>query len=72
MLGAINGVNGASNDTKVGIGTTAPQSKLQVTNGDVYVETIATGLILKSPDGNCWRITIDNSGTIIRTSVSCP
>ena len=30
VLGAINGVNGATADTNVGIGTTAPQTRLQV------------------------------------------
>ena len=56
----------------VGIGTSDPNSKLQVTNGDIYIESIKRGVILKSPDGNCWRITIGNNGNIIRTSITCP
>jgi hypothetical protein len=48
----------------VGIGTTSPTSKLQVTNGDIEVETIASGLILKSPDGTRYRVTVANGGTL--------
>jgi hypothetical protein len=37
---------------------------LQVTNGDIEVETIASGLILKSPDGTRYRVTVANGGTL--------
>ena len=46
VLGAINGVNGATADTKVGIGTTAPTYKLQVVdplNSGLRVQTNTTG-----------------------------
>ncbi|MBN1597445.1 MAG: hypothetical protein JW894_04080 [Bacteroidales bacterium] len=56
----------------VGIGTTDPAAKLQVNDGDVYVETIGSGVILKSPDGNCWKITVNNSGALTTTPVTCP
>ncbi len=59
-------------DGNVGIGTTAPHSKLQVTNGDVYVDNPNSGIILKSPNGYCWRVTIDNNGNFVRTQISCP
>ncbi len=48
----------------IGIGNTSPTSKLQVTNGDIEVETIASGLILKSPDGTRYRVTVANGGTL--------
>jgi hypothetical protein len=48
----------------VGIGTTAPTSKLQVSAGDVEVDTIAKGVILKSPDGTRYRVTVANGGTL--------
>jgi hypothetical protein len=46
----------------VGIGTINPASKLTVTSGDIEVSTIASGLILKSPDGTRYRITVPNGG----------
>jgi len=33
-------------------------------DGDVYIPTIGKGLIIKSPDGTRYRITVDNSGNL--------
>jgi hypothetical protein len=27
---------------------------------------------MKSPNGNCWRVTIDNSGAFVSTPITCP
>jgi len=43
-----------------------------VTNGDIYIDEINCGVILKSPDGNCWRMTVNNYGKPVFTSVACP
>ena len=57
----------------VGIGTTAPNAKLQVAGGDAYVETQGSGVILKATDGpNCFRLTVNNAGTLSTTAVTCP
>ena len=59
----------------IGIGnflSSPPKSKLEVQNGDVYIDNSSKGIILKSPNGNCWRVTIDNAGNFIRTNISCP
>jgi hypothetical protein len=61
-----------TNDGNVGIGTQTPAAKLEVTNGDVYVNDATKGIILKSPNGGCWRVTVDNSGNFVRTSITCP
>lgn len=66
----------ASNNN-IGIGETAvspslPKSKLHVKTGDIYLEEIGRGVILKSPNGQCWRITVDNSGNLVRTAITCP
>lgn len=57
---------------EVGIGTSTPGSMLEVGGGDVYVNNSANGVILKAPNGNCWRITVDNSGNLTTTQVACP
>jgi hypothetical protein len=50
---------------KVGVGSTTAPSKLTVTSGDIEVATIASGLILKSPDGTRYRVTVPNGGTVL-------
>jgi hypothetical protein len=61
-----------SEEGNVGIGTTDPKSKLQVTDGDVYIEDAASGVIMTSPDGNCWRMTVDNNGNPVFRTINCP
>jgi hypothetical protein len=56
----------------VGIGTNKPSAKLQVTDGDIYISDIEKGIIMKSPDGNCWRGVLDNTGQLNFLSIDCP
>lgn len=56
----------------VGIGTSFPNSKLEVKSGDVYINDINSGLIMRSPNGGCWRITVDNNGNLTTTPIACP
>ncbi len=73
VLGSINGMNGATASVKVGVGTSAPTTTLQVAGGDVSTTSAGSGLIVKSPDGTkCARIGIDNTGALVATSVTCP
>jgi hypothetical protein len=58
------------NNGQVVVGATAAtntDAKLVVKTGAFEVEDSAAGVILKSPDGSRWRITIDNAGVIVRT-----
>lgn len=59
-------------DGKLGLGTTEPKAKIHVTNGDIFIEDITKGVIMKSPNGQCWRVTVDNSGSFASTAVACP
>jgi hypothetical protein len=71
VLGSVNGVNGGV-DTKVGIGTTAPKAKLDVTGGNILVGTPGQGIILKSPDGaTCRLLSIDNAGNLVTAVTPC-
>lgn len=59
----------------VGIGTATPSEKLEVagnikTSGDVIVSDNTKGVIIYSPDGTPYRITVDNLGVL--TAVVVP
>jgi type II secretory pathway pseudopilin PulG len=58
--------------SNVGIGVASPGSKLQITSGDVYIDTIASGLIQRSANGTCWRIAVSNAGALSAASTTCP
>lgn len=65
------------NNENIGVGSngstmTDPKSRLHVFNGDVNIDQVGSGIIMKSPNGNCWRITIDNTGNLVRTAITCP
>jgi hypothetical protein len=68
-------VEGTSNN--IGIGSlngysTPAKSRLHVFGGDINIDQINSGIIMKSPNGACWRVTIDNSGNLVRTAITCP
>jgi hypothetical protein len=56
----------------VGIGTEQPYAKLEIADGDIFISDIEYGIIMKSPDGGCWRGTLDNTGTLSFISIACP
>jgi len=41
-------------------------------SGDVYVDNDCHGVILTSPDGNCFRTKVINNGTLFAEPVACP
>ncbi|MBK9356182.1 MAG: T9SS type A sorting domain-containing protein [Bacteroidales bacterium] len=53
------------NEGKIGIGTANPVCRLQVADGDIFIQDINKGIIMKSPDGSCWRGTMNDSGQLI-------
>ena len=68
-------INGPSNSVGIGmlnIQSEQIKSKLHVFGGDVNIDQIGSGIIMKSPNGSCWRITIDNAGNLVRTAIACP
>jgi hypothetical protein len=73
VLGSIAGLNGAGATVNVGIGVSSPNSRLDVRGGNIYLGTGGQGIILKSASGLvCRLLTIDNTGTVITTSIECP
>lgn len=45
---------------------------VEIKTGDIYIEDIHSGVIMKSPNGQCWRMTIDNTGSPVFDLISCP
>jgi hypothetical protein len=56
----------------VGIGTPSPTAKLEIADGDIYIKDIGKGIIMTSPNGQCWRGTINNSGVLQFSAIHCP
>ncbi len=56
----------------IGIGVKFPKSKLHITNGDVFIDDTSKGIIMKSPNGSCWRVRVDDSGNFSSTNITCP
>jgi hypothetical protein len=56
----------------VGIGSSEPLAKLHVADGDVYIEDINHGIIMKSPNGQCWRGTLTDQGLLNFVQATCP
>ena len=51
-------------DGRLGLGSANPQSKIEVNGGDVEVKGSTNGIILESPDGTRYRVTVANGGTL--------
>ncbi len=65
--------------SNVGIGTTPSLATFEVgsgniraDSGDLVAANSANGLVLKSPGGTCYRITIANGGAIATSTLTCP
>ena len=77
-LGAAAGDWQSVNDTiyfsgsNVGVGVSSPGAKFQVSGGDIYVDTTTRGLIMRSPDGTCWKTTVTNGGALSTATTTCP
>ena len=59
-------------DGSVGIGI-KPSAKLQVHQGDVYIDNIGRGVIMRDNTGGCWRMTVDSAGRVQLAKLeACP
>lgn len=56
----------------VGLDTPTPAAKLHISDGGLYIDSSQRGMILKSPDGKCWRITVNNAGLLSTQLIDCP
>lgn len=49
-----------------------PKADITAEKGDVYVEHDCFGVILTSPNGTCFRVRVNDAGTLISQAVPCP
>jgi len=45
---------------------------IKAVDGDVFIENVNKGVIMKSPNGQCWRMTVSNDGEAVFNSIPCP
>lgn len=58
---------------KVGIGSANPGSKLTVVNGDVYIGSAASGVILRDTlDSSCHRLVVTGDALDLSAAITCP
>ncbi len=69
--GVTGGRMAVAENGNVGIGTSAPNAKLQIAGGSVYIQQ-PNSLIITSPNGACWFITVNDAGGLSTISVTCP
>ncbi|MCF8228961.1 MAG: T9SS type A sorting domain-containing protein [Bacteroidales bacterium] len=62
---------GVISEEAMGIGTDEPSEKLHVKGGNIYLEDIDAGVVMRSPDGNCWKITVGNDGQLNTEAYNC-
>ncbi|AWV98725.1 CHRD domain-containing protein [Arcticibacterium luteifluviistationis] len=50
----------------------AASKELEVASGDFFVKDSTRGVILKSPNGSCFRIQVSDAGILTATALACP
>lgn len=64
------------NNGNIGIGdfapATQPVAKLHIQDGDIYIQNPNNGIVMRSPNGQCWRMTVSNVGQSVFTLIPCP
>jgi hypothetical protein len=50
----------------------APQARAQIENADIFIDHFNRGIIMKAPNGTCYRIKINNDGRVASALVDCP
>lgn len=56
----------------VGLGTIEPKTRLHLGSGNIYLQQRNASVILTSPGGLCFSISVDDSGQLSSTAVVCP
>jgi hypothetical protein len=46
--------------------------QVNVVDHDIYINNPAKGIILTSPNGQCWRVTVGDDGSLATMAIPCP
>ena len=65
-------VNTGNSAGGVGIGTTTPHSILEIADGDVFINNLHRGIIMKSGNSKCFRYQPNENGKLIGKEITCP
>ncbi len=68
----INWIDFTPVQTNPGECTDADNMPIEITEGDVYLTNACYGVILTSPSGQCFRVTIADDGQLVSTAIECP
>jgi hypothetical protein len=53
-------------------GMTLRESGVLVSHVNIYVDSNANGVILRSPNNSCWRLSVSDAGVVTAVSATCP
>jgi len=56
----------------VGVNNQNPKAKVQVTGGDLYIDSPGTGIIMKTETGFCVKLIVNKKGKLKTIKVPCP
>jgi hypothetical protein len=50
----------------------AAAARAQINNADIFVDHYNRGIVMKAPNGNCYRIKVNNDGRVSSALINCP
>jgi len=60
------------NNGNIGFGTAEPKVRVHIEDGDIYLHDIQSGIIMRSPSGQCWRGKLNDQGMLAFEQTTCP
>ena len=65
-------INDAGTVENTFVGTVEPTTVVKAQSTNMVINSVGSSLIMKSPNGNCWRININLDNELVTESVDCP
>lgn len=47
-------------------------ARAQIQNADIYIDHFNRGIVMRAPNGNCYRIKVNNDGRVSSALIDCP